>query len=109
MCRDHVHMLIKIPPQYAVSEVIGCLKGESAIFVVFIVFWALLVRILKLPSYILPAPTALIGELTGNWRLIGWDTLVTDCHRRFENESCVRYYCGPGRVRNVPVLCHHFA
>ena len=29
--QDHVHMLIRIPPKYAVSEVIGYLKGKSAI------------------------------------------------------------------------------
>lgn len=28
---DHVHMLIAIPPKYAVSQVIGCIKGKSAI------------------------------------------------------------------------------
>ncbi|MGE5357548.1 MAG: IS200/IS605 family transposase [Bacteroidales bacterium] len=28
---DHVHMLIAIPPKYAVSEVIGFIKGKSAI------------------------------------------------------------------------------
>lgn len=28
---DHVHMLIAIPPKYAVSEVIGYIKGKSAI------------------------------------------------------------------------------
>ena len=28
---DHVHMLISIPPKYAVSQVIGFLKGKSAI------------------------------------------------------------------------------
>jgi putative transposase len=28
---DHVHMLIAIPPQYAVAPVIGYLKGKSAI------------------------------------------------------------------------------
>jgi putative transposase len=28
---DHVHMMIAIPPKYAVSEVIGYLKGKSAI------------------------------------------------------------------------------
>jgi putative transposase len=28
---DHVHMLIAIPPKYAVSQVIGFLKGKSAI------------------------------------------------------------------------------
>src|SRR4029450_12943984 len=28
---DHVHMLISIPPKYAVSQVIGFIKGESAI------------------------------------------------------------------------------
>jgi putative transposase len=30
---DHVHMLISIPPKYAVSEVIGFIKGNSAIHV----------------------------------------------------------------------------
>ncbi len=33
MVADHVHMLIKIPPKYAVSEVVGYLKGKSAIAV----------------------------------------------------------------------------
>jgi REP-associated tyrosine transposase len=28
---DHVHMLISIPPKYTVSQVIGFLKGKSAI------------------------------------------------------------------------------
>jgi putative transposase len=28
---DHVHMMISIPPKYAVSEVIGFIKGKSAI------------------------------------------------------------------------------
>ena len=28
---DHVHMLITIPPKYAVSQVIGFIKGKSAI------------------------------------------------------------------------------
>ena len=33
MVQDHVHMLIKIPPKYAVSEIIGYIKGKSAISV----------------------------------------------------------------------------
>ena len=28
---DHVHMLISIPPKYAVAQVIGFMKGKSAI------------------------------------------------------------------------------
>ena len=28
---DHMHMMISIPPKYAVSEVIGFIKGKSAI------------------------------------------------------------------------------
>lgn len=28
---DHVHMMIAIPPMYAVSQVIGYIKGKSAI------------------------------------------------------------------------------
>jgi putative transposase len=28
---DHVHMLLSIPPKYSVSQVVGFLKGKSAI------------------------------------------------------------------------------
>ena len=31
MSSDHVHMCISIPPKYSVSEVVGYLKGKSAI------------------------------------------------------------------------------
>lgn len=30
---DHVHMLIEIPPKYAVAKVIGYIKGKSAIHI----------------------------------------------------------------------------
>ena len=30
---DHVHMLISIPPKFAVSQVIGFIKGKSAIHI----------------------------------------------------------------------------
>ena len=30
---DHVHMLVSIPPKYAVAQVIGFIKGKSAIHV----------------------------------------------------------------------------
>ena len=30
---DHVHMMISIPPKYAVSQVIGYIKGKSAIHI----------------------------------------------------------------------------
>jgi putative transposase len=30
---DHVHMMISVPPKYAVSQVIGFIKGKSAIHV----------------------------------------------------------------------------
>jgi putative transposase len=30
---DHVHMMISIPPKYAVSEVVGYIKGKSAIHI----------------------------------------------------------------------------
>ena len=33
MVQDHVHMLIEIPPKYTVSEIVGYLKGKSAISV----------------------------------------------------------------------------
>ena len=31
MLADHVHMMISIPPKYAVSSVVGFIKGKSAI------------------------------------------------------------------------------
>ena len=30
---DHVHMLLSIPPKYAVSQVVGYIKGKSAIHI----------------------------------------------------------------------------
>jgi len=30
---DHVHMMISIPPKYAVSQVVGFIKGKSAIHI----------------------------------------------------------------------------
>ncbi len=31
--QDHVHLLLSIPPKYAVSQVVGFLKGKSAIHI----------------------------------------------------------------------------
>lgn len=33
LCADHVHMMISIPPKYSVAQVVGYIKGKSAIFV----------------------------------------------------------------------------
>lgn len=33
MVQDHVHMLITIPPKYSVAEIVGYIKGKSAIAV----------------------------------------------------------------------------
>jgi len=33
LCSDHVHMLIRIPPKYSVAQVVGFLKGKSAIMI----------------------------------------------------------------------------
>jgi putative transposase len=30
---DHIHMLVSIPPKYAVSQVVGFIKGKSAIHI----------------------------------------------------------------------------
>ena len=31
--KDHVHMLISIPPKYSVAQIIGYLKGKTAIYI----------------------------------------------------------------------------
>ena len=33
LCIDHVHMYIAIPPKYSVSQVVGYIKGKSAIHI----------------------------------------------------------------------------
>ncbi|MBU5613495.1 IS200/IS605 family transposase [Geomonas sp. Red51] len=33
LCNDHVHVLISIPPKYSIAQVIGFIKGKSAIHV----------------------------------------------------------------------------
>lgn len=33
MMSDHVHMLISIPPKYAVAQIVGYIKGKSAIHI----------------------------------------------------------------------------
>ena len=30
---DYVHMLLSVPPKFAVARVVGCLKGKSAIHI----------------------------------------------------------------------------
>ena len=32
-CSDHVHMLVRIPPKYAVSQIVGYLKGKSSLMI----------------------------------------------------------------------------
>lgn len=33
LCKDHIHMLISIPPKYSVSSIMGYLKGESSLMI----------------------------------------------------------------------------
>jgi len=33
LCKDHVHMLIRIPPKESVSAIIGYLKGKSSLMI----------------------------------------------------------------------------
>lgn len=30
---DHIHILMKIPPKYSVSQVVGYIKGKSVVYV----------------------------------------------------------------------------
>ncbi len=32
-CPDHIHMLIRIPPKYSVSDIMGYLKGKSSLMI----------------------------------------------------------------------------
>lgn len=32
-CKDHIHMLVSIPPKYSVSQTMGYLKGKSSLMI----------------------------------------------------------------------------
>ena len=32
-CKDHIHMLVSIPPKYSVSQIMGYLKGKSGLMI----------------------------------------------------------------------------
>ena len=32
-CKDHIHMLVSIPPKYSVSPIMGYLKGKSSLMI----------------------------------------------------------------------------
>ena len=32
-CKDHVYMLVRIPPKYSVAEIMGYLKGKSSLMI----------------------------------------------------------------------------
>ena len=33
LCKDHIHMLISIPPKYSVSQIMGYLEGKSSLMI----------------------------------------------------------------------------
>ena len=33
LCPNHVHMLVRIPPKYSVSEIMGYIKGKSSLMI----------------------------------------------------------------------------
>ena len=33
LCKDHIHMLVSIPPEYSVSQIMGYLKGKSSLMI----------------------------------------------------------------------------
>ena len=32
-CKDHIHMLVSIPPKYSVAQFVGYLKGKSSLLI----------------------------------------------------------------------------
>ncbi len=32
-CKDHIHMLISIPPKYSIAQIMGYLKGKSSLMI----------------------------------------------------------------------------
>ena len=32
-CKDHIHMLVSVPPKYSISQIMGYLKGKSSLMI----------------------------------------------------------------------------
>lgn len=32
-CKDHIHMLVSIPPKYSVAQIVGYLKGKNSLMI----------------------------------------------------------------------------
>ena len=32
-CKDHIHMLVSIPPKYSIAQIVGYLKGKSSLMI----------------------------------------------------------------------------
>ena len=32
-CKDHIHMLVSIPPKYSVAQIMGYIKGKSSLMI----------------------------------------------------------------------------
>ena len=32
-CKDHIHMLVSIPPKYSIAQIMGYLKGKSSLMI----------------------------------------------------------------------------
>ena len=33
-CKDHIHMLVSIPPKYSIAQIMGYLKGKSSLMII---------------------------------------------------------------------------
>ncbi len=55
-CKDHIHMLVSIPPKYSVAQIMGYLKGKSS---------------LMIPGKFESKPLGIVVMLYDCWRLCG--------------------------------------
>lgn len=67
-----------VRPAFAgLRRAIGSLMPAIALSVAVLIFWEAVIRLFKVPTFVLPAPTAIVESLIANWRALAFAAQAT--------------------------------
>jgi len=65
-------------PAFAgLRRAVGALMPAIALSVAVLIFWEAVIRLFKVPTFVLPAPTAIVESLVANWRALAFAAQAT--------------------------------
>jgi NitT/TauT family transport system permease protein len=65
-------------PAFAgLRRAVGALMPAIALSVAVLIFWEAVIRLFKVPTFVLPAPTAIVESLIANWRALAFAAQAT--------------------------------